>query len=105
ASSVLDALVDAPVAAVGVDFYATSLDAVPDAYPKELAAGVVDVRSSALESSEELTAFAETVLERKPAGLSLTVNGDLQFVPEAVAREKLLRLGRARTLLAEGVVA
>jgi 5-methyltetrahydropteroyltriglutamate--homocysteine methyltransferase len=105
ASSLLDALADAPVATVGVDFYATSLDAVPDAYPKELAAGVVDVRSSALESPEELTTFAEIVLERKPAGISLTVNGDLQFVPEPVAREKLLRLGRARALLAEGVVA
>jgi 5-methyltetrahydropteroyltriglutamate--homocysteine methyltransferase len=105
ASGALDALADAPVSAVGVDFYATSLDAVPDGYPKELAAGVVDVRSSALESPDELAAFAETLLARNPAGVSLTVNGDLQFVPEPVAREKVLRLGRARALLAEGVTA
>jgi 5-methyltetrahydropteroyltriglutamate--homocysteine methyltransferase len=105
ASGVLDALADAPIAAVGVDFYATSLDAVPDGYPKELAAGVVDVRSSALESPDELAAFAETLLERNPADVALTTNGDLQFVPEPVAREKVLRLGRARALLAEGVTA
>jgi 5-methyltetrahydropteroyltriglutamate--homocysteine methyltransferase len=105
ASGVLDALADAPIAAVGVDFYATSLDAVPEGYPKELAAGVVDVRGSALESPDELAAFAETLLERNPAGVALTTNGDLQFVPQPVAREKVLRLGRARALLAEGVTA
>jgi 5-methyltetrahydropteroyltriglutamate--homocysteine methyltransferase len=105
AASVLDALADAPVAAVGVDFYATSLAAVPDGYPKEIAAGVVDVRSSALESPDEVAAFAETLLERNPAAVALTTNGDLQFVPDPVAREKVVRLGRARALLAEGVVA
>jgi 5-methyltetrahydropteroyltriglutamate--homocysteine methyltransferase len=105
ASGILDALADAPVSAVGVDFYATGLDAVPDGYPKELVAGVVDVRSSALENPDELAAFAEALLERNPAGVALTVNGDLQFVPDSVAREKLVRLGRARALLAEAVTA
>jgi 5-methyltetrahydropteroyltriglutamate--homocysteine methyltransferase len=105
AAGVLDALADAPVTAVGIDFYATSVDAVPDGYPKELAAGVIDVRSSALESPDELAAFAETLLERNLPGVALTTNGDLQFVPEPVAREKVLRLGRARALLAEGVTA
>ena len=105
ASGVLDALADSPVAAVGVDFYATSVEGVPDGYPKELAAGVVDVRSSALESPDELAAFAETLLARNPAGVALTTNGDLQFVPEPVAREKVLLLGRARALLAEAVTA
>jgi 5-methyltetrahydropteroyltriglutamate--homocysteine methyltransferase len=105
AAGVLDALADAPVTAVGIDFYATSVDAVPDGYPKELAAGVIDVRSSALESPDELAAFAETLLERNLPSVALTTNGDRQFVPEPVAREKVLRLGRARALLAEGVTA
>ena len=48
----LPALAEAPVAAVGIDFYATSLDAVPQGYPKEILAGVIDARSSALESPE-----------------------------------------------------
>ena len=34
--------------------------------------------------------------ERRPAGISLVPNGDLQFVPETIAREKLARLGQAR---------
>jgi 5-methyltetrahydropteroyltriglutamate--homocysteine methyltransferase len=103
AAGVLDALVDAPVAAVGVDFYSTALEAVPEDYPKEIAAGVVDARSSALEAPEELAGFADALLERRPAGISLTTSGDLQFVPEPIAREKLLRLGRAAALVREKV--
>lgn len=100
-SPVLAALAEAPVAAIGVDFYSTSLDAVPQAYPKEILAGVVDARSSALESTEEIARFAEELAGRSPMGVSLTPNGDLQFVPEPIAREKLARLGRAATGLAE----
>ncbi len=101
AAAVLPALADAPVAAVGVDFYATSLDAVPQSYPKEIVAGVVDARSSALESPDEIARFAEELAAREPAGLSLAPNGDLQFVPEPIAREKLARLGRSSSALAE----
>jgi 5-methyltetrahydropteroyltriglutamate--homocysteine methyltransferase len=103
ASSVLETLADAPVDAIGVDFYATSIDAVPDGYPKEIAAGVVDSRSSAPERPEEIARFVEELARRAPAGISLTVNGDLQFVPAPIAQEKLARLGRARTIVPEGV--
>jgi 5-methyltetrahydropteroyltriglutamate--homocysteine methyltransferase len=105
ASELLDRLVDAPIDAVGVDFYATPVEAIPDDFPKEIAAGVIDTRSSALESPEEIAMFAEQLLQRKPNGLSLSTNGDLQFVPERIAREKLARLGRARDNLREGVPA
>jgi 5-methyltetrahydropteroyltriglutamate--homocysteine methyltransferase len=105
ASGLVEDLADAPVDAVGIDFYGTPLDAIPQDFPKEIAAGVVDSRSSALESPEEIAAFAEQLRERGPAGLSLTVNGDLQFVPERIAREKLALLGRARDNLREGVPA
>ena len=101
AAALLPALADAPVAAIGVDFYATSLDAVPSGYPKEILAGVLDARSSALESPDEIARFAESLAARAPAGVALTPNGDLQFVPESIAREKLARLGRASTTLAE----
>jgi 5-methyltetrahydropteroyltriglutamate--homocysteine methyltransferase len=101
AAALLPALADAPVAAIGVDFYATSLDAVPSGYPKEILAGVLDARSSALESPDEIARFAESLAVRAPAGVALTPNGDLQFVPESIAREKLARLGRASTTLAE----
>jgi 5-methyltetrahydropteroyltriglutamate--homocysteine methyltransferase len=105
AARVLEGLANAPVDAIGVDFYATALDAVPESYPLQIAAGVVDSRSSAVESPEEVAQFAEQLGERRPAGLSLTVNGDLQFVPEPIARRKLACLGRARAALAQGVAA
>lgn len=101
AAAVLPALAEAPIAAVGIDFYATSLDAVPSGYPKEILAGVVDARSSAIESPEEISRFAESLAAREPAGIALTPNGDLQFVPEPIAREKLARLGASSAGLAE----
>jgi 5-methyltetrahydropteroyltriglutamate--homocysteine methyltransferase len=101
AGAVLEGLAEAPVEAIGVDFYSTSLEAVPEHYPKGIMAGVIDSRSSALEDPAQLEAFAERLLERKPARLSLSVNGDLQFVPEPIAREKIARLGRAQTELEE----
>ena len=101
AGSVLPALAEAPVGAIGVDFYSTSLDAVPHGYPKEILAGVLDARSSALESPEEIARFAGELASREPAGLSVAPNGDLQFVPEPIAREKIARLGRSRTALVE----
>jgi 5-methyltetrahydropteroyltriglutamate--homocysteine methyltransferase len=101
ASRVLDDLADAPVSAVGVDFYSTSLEAVPEDYPREVFAGVVDARSSALEDVGEIGRFAEQLEERNPAGIALVPNGDLQFVPEAIARQKLACLGRARAARAE----
>jgi 5-methyltetrahydropteroyltriglutamate--homocysteine methyltransferase len=101
ASSLLEELADAPVAAIGVDFYATPLDAVPQDYPKQIMAGIIDTRSSVIEDSSELARFVGELGLRKPAGLSLVPNGDLQFVSEPIAREKLARLGAAKTPLEE----
>jgi 5-methyltetrahydropteroyltriglutamate--homocysteine methyltransferase len=101
AEPVLGRLADAPVEAIGVDFYSTRLDGLPEGYPKEIVAGVIDARSSALEDPAQIEAFVEELLQRQPAGLSLSVNGDLQFVPEAIAREKIARLGRSQSELAE----
>jgi len=100
ASSLLPALAEAPVAAIGVDFYSTSVNALPQAYPREIHAGVLDARSSAPESPDEIARFAEELLAREPAGLALVPNGDLQFVPEPIARQKLARLGQASAVLA-----
>jgi 5-methyltetrahydropteroyltriglutamate--homocysteine methyltransferase len=101
AGPVLAELAEAPVEAIGVDFYATSLDSVPTDYPKEIMAGVIDSRSSALEDPAEIGRFAEELAARNPAGVSLSPNGDLQFVPEPIAREKVARLGRSQAELEE----
>jgi methionine synthase II (cobalamin-independent) len=96
ASSVLGELAEAPVSAVGVDFYLTRLDALPNDYPREILAGVIDARSSRVEDPAEIRRFVEELLERKPAEISLIPNGDLQFVSEPIARQKLASLGGAR---------
>ena len=101
AGPVLADLAGAPVEAIGVDFYSTSLDSIPTDYPKEIMAGVVDSRSSALEDPVEIGRFAEELAAKNPAELSLSPNGDLQFVPESIAREKIARLGRSRAALEE----
>lgn len=99
ASPVLEGLAQAPVAAIGVDFYLTPLDAVPQDYPKEILAGVIDTRSSRVEDPAEIGQFLDQLLQRKPAEISLIPNGDLQYVSEPVAREKLARLGAAKSPL------
>jgi 5-methyltetrahydropteroyltriglutamate--homocysteine methyltransferase len=101
AGGVIEDLADLAVDAIGVDFYSTSIDAIPTGLPKTILAGVVDVRSSALEDASDLARFAAVLGDREPAGLALVPNGDLQFVPEPIARRKLAVLGGARVPLQE----
>jgi 5-methyltetrahydropteroyltriglutamate--homocysteine methyltransferase len=89
-----------PVEGIGIDFYATHLDAVPEGFPKLLLAGVVDTRSSLIEDPRELAEFARQLGERAEH-IALVPNGDLQYVSEPVARQKLARLGEARTATVE----
>jgi len=87
---------DLPVEGLGIDFYATHLDAVPEGFDGLLLAGVVDVRSSVPEEPEEIVGFAARLRERGVERIALVPNGDLQYVPEPIAREKVARLGRAK---------
>jgi 5-methyltetrahydropteroyltriglutamate--homocysteine methyltransferase len=89
-----------PVDGLGIDFYRTGATAVPEALDKTLLAGVVDARSSLLEDPREIAAFASR-LRQRVADVALVPNGDLQFVAEPIAREKVLRLGRAKTVPVE----
>jgi 5-methyltetrahydropteroyltriglutamate--homocysteine methyltransferase len=93
-------LAELPVDAIGIDFYSTNADAVPDSFSKRLLAGVLDARNSLLEDPREIAAFAEQ-LEQKAEHVALVPNGDLQYVSEPIAREKLARLGQAKTTRAE----
>ncbi len=91
-------LAELPVDAIGIDFYLTRVADVPKGLDKLLLAGVVDARSSALEDPRELAQFARRLQEdRAVERLALVPNGDLQFVAERIAREKLQRLGKAKT--------
>lgn len=96
AGPLLDRLVGLPVDGIGVDFYLTSLDAIPTGFPKLVLAGVVDARSSAVESAKTVAEFATRLQERTDGEIALVPNGDLQFVAEPVARRKLAVLGEAK---------
>ena len=68
----------------------------------KILAGVVDARSSALEDPQEIAKFVERLgVER----VALVPNGDLQYVSEPIARQKLARLGAARTARAKETAA
>ena len=89
-------LANLPVDAIGVDFFATKANAVPEGFDKALLAGVLDARSSVLEEPGEIAAFVGQLSARGVEEIALVPNGDLQYVSEAVAREKLARLGQAK---------
>ena len=91
---------DLPVEAIGIDFYATHLDDVPEGFGKLLLAGVLDARNSLAEEPRELASFAERLSQRAER-IALVPNGDLQYVSEPFAREKLARLGKAKTATTE----
>lgn len=105
AAPLLPELAEAGLAGIGVDFYATATDAVPEGLETTLLAGVVDARSSKPEEPSELAEFADSLAARVAGEVVLVPNGDLQFVSEPVAREKVLGLGRARTATAKEAVA
>jgi methionine synthase II (cobalamin-independent) len=86
---------------IGIDFFATHLTDVPEGLGKLLLAGVLDVRSSQLEEPREIAAFAAALGERGVEQIALVPNGDLQYVSEPIAREKLARLGKAKTTTTE----
>ena len=99
-SRLLERLAELPVDGIGVDFYLTPLDAVPEGFPKLVLAGVVDARSSEVEDPGTIAAFAARLGARTGGELALVPNGDLQFVAEPIARRKLAALGAAKDLAA-----
>ena len=101
AGDVLGELMEIEVDAIGVDFYRTDLRTLPRPFPKALLAGAVDAQNSLLEEPEDLARFGRKILEELDCELHLVPNGDLQFVPEGIAKEKILRLGEAARTLRE----
>ena len=91
-------LAELPVDGIGVDFYATHLSDLPKGVDKLVLAGIVDARSSTVEDERELAEFAQRLQdEREIEQIALVPNGDLQFVAQPIALDKLRRLGAAKT--------
>jgi methionine synthase II (cobalamin-independent) len=101
AGPVIDHLLNYPVDCVGVDFYATSMDALREySFSKELGCGCIDGRNSLLESPEDLTGFVKRVRnDLEPKSLSIGPNSDLQFLPYPVAEKKVRMLAEAKRKL------
>ena len=77
------------------------MDSIPEGFEKLLLAGVLDARSSVLEEPREIAAFVQQLQDRGVSEVALVPNGDLQYVSEPVAREKVARLGKAKTATTE----
>jgi 5-methyltetrahydropteroyltriglutamate--homocysteine methyltransferase len=101
ASHVIEALLDFPVEAIGIDFYSTTFEALKGYdFNKTLGCGCIDGRNSLLESPDRLKAIILNARDRlQPRDIYLTPNCDLEFLPYPVAEKKVRLLGETRRLL------
>jgi len=98
----VDQLLRLPVDAIGVDLIETDVNALGSRWDKGLVAGVINGRSSVLESVENTVAVARHLADRvRPRNLYLSSNCELSYLPTVVAERKVARLGAAARKLKE----
>jgi 5-methyltetrahydropteroyltriglutamate--homocysteine methyltransferase len=98
----IDQLLSLPVDAIGVDLIETDINALGSHWNKGLVAGVINGRSSMLESVENTVAVARHLADRvRPRNLYLSSNCELSYLPAVVAERKVQRLGEASRKLKE----
>ncbi len=98
----VDRLRRLPVDAVGIDFVETDLDALGSNWETGIVAGVLDGRSSPIESVEGTVGFVKRIAETvQPASVFVSSNCELEFLPRDLARRKVLRLGEISARLKE----
>jgi 5-methyltetrahydropteroyltriglutamate--homocysteine methyltransferase len=98
----IDQLLRLPVEAIGVDLIETDVNALGSRWDKGLVAGVINGRSSILESVDNTVDVARHLADRvKPRNLYLSSNCELGYLPTVVAERKVLRLGEAARKLKE----
>ena len=92
----LDQLQQLPVDAIGVDLVQTDVKALGSGWNKGLVAGVINGRSSILESPKDLVDVARYLADTvAPRDLYLSSNCELGYLPTVVAEQKVQRLGEA----------
>jgi 5-methyltetrahydropteroyltriglutamate--homocysteine methyltransferase len=85
-----------PVDAIGVDLIETDVAELGSGWDKGLVAGIINGRSSILESLDNTVEVARHLADTvKPRNLYLTSNCELGYLPTGVAEQKVLRLGEA----------
>lgn len=97
-----DRLRELPVDVIGFDFLETDVEALGGTWDKGILAGCLNGRNSLVESSEAIVEFVTRLADSlKPPAIYLSSNSDLEFLPQSVARQKVLRLGQAARQLKE----
>jgi len=85
-----------PVDAIGVDLIETDVAELGSGWDKGLVAGIINGRSSILESLDNTVEVARHLADTvRPRDLYLTSNCELGYLPTGVAEQKVLRLGEA----------
>ena len=104
ASNFITDVLDLPVEAVGADMISTTIEALPEPFPKTLLAGVVDSEDPRAENPPEVAARHESLLQRldEEADLHLAPNGDLRALSPEEAERKVRVLGDAARILRGG---
>lgn len=98
----IDRLRQLPVDAIGVDLIQTDLKALGSGWDKGLVAGVINGRSSILESPKNLVEVARHLADTvRPRNLYLSSNCELGYLPTVVAEQKVQRLGEAARTVKE----
>jgi 5-methyltetrahydropteroyltriglutamate--homocysteine methyltransferase len=91
-----------PVDAIGVDFVQTDIAELGKGWETGILAGVVDGRSSPVESTKGTVEFLRKVAETiSPPTLYASSNSELEFLPRDIARQKVARLGEISAELKE----
>jgi 5-methyltetrahydropteroyltriglutamate--homocysteine methyltransferase len=91
-----------PVDAIGVDLIQTDVKALGSGWDKGLVAGVINGRSSILESPKNLVEVARHLADTvRPRNLYLSSNCELGYLPTVVAEQKVQRLGEAARTVKE----
>jgi methionine synthase II (cobalamin-independent) len=98
----IDRLRQLPVDAIGVDLIQTDIKALGSDWDKGLVAGVINGRSSILESPKKLVEVARHLADTvRPRNLYLSSNCELGYLPTVVAEQKVQRLGEAARTVKE----
>jgi len=98
----IDQLLQLPVEAIGIDLIETDLTALGSRWDKGLIAGVINGRSSVLESVDNTVEVARHLADRvRPRNLYLSSNCELGYLPTVVAEKKVQRLGEAARKIKE----
>lgn len=91
-----------PVDAIGVDLVETEVAALGSNWNQGLLAGVMNGRSSILESAEATAELARHLVDRvSPRNLYLSSTCELGFLPSTLAERKIQRLGEAASTAKE----